>query len=208
MPGRMNKEELIELTNRLYKITLLFPKKEPLRYKTREKADQILENFIALGVFHSPDFIKTIPVDKLKQEDLFFELEKDFEILKTYFEIAKWQNWVNYFDILEIQEKYDKIKSDFKKQIQSPEQEKSLKIEFPKSDRKQPSIDSLDPRKEKILDVLKEKGQVQVWEVKEIFPDITKRTLRRDFEKLLKQGLIERIGEKNSTYYQLKNQEV
>ncbi len=34
-------------------------------------------------------------------------------------------------------------------------------------------------------------------------PDITKRTLRRDFEYMLSQGLIKRIGERNDTFYQI-----
>ena len=38
----MDKNSLIELTNKVYKLTLLFPKKEPLRYKIREVADDIL----------------------------------------------------------------------------------------------------------------------------------------------------------------------
>lgn len=216
----MYKEELIELTNKLYKITLLFPKKEPLRYKIREKADNILADFVTLEVFHTlhqsslrsddaghgfnPD--KFLVEGKSGQKDLIFDLEKDFGIINSYFEVAKWQNWVNYFDVLEIQEKYDKIKCDFKKEIQGPEEEKSLKIEFPRGE--QFSSANLDARKEKILEVLKEKGQVQVWEVKEVFPQVTKRTLRRDFEKLLKQGLIERIGERNETFYKLKKQEI
>jgi len=41
----MNKENLTQITNELYRLTLLFPKKEPLRYKMRELADDILANF-------------------------------------------------------------------------------------------------------------------------------------------------------------------
>jgi DeoR/GlpR family transcriptional regulator of sugar metabolism len=53
------------------------------------------------------------------------------------------------------------------------------------------------------LEFLKEKGRVQVWEVSKLFPDISKRTIRRDFLELLNSGLIQRIGEKNNTFYQL-----
>ena len=59
-------------------------------------------------------------------------------------------------------------------------------------------------RQEKILVFLKEQGRAQVWQVKQILPEVTKRTLRRDFENLLKKGIIERIGEKNNTFYQIK----
>ncbi len=55
-----------------------------------------------------------------------------------------------------------------------------------------------------ILEILRDKGKIQVWEVQRIFPNITKRTLRRDFEQMLKQGLIERLGERNTTFYQPK----
>ena len=39
---------------------------------------------------------------------------------------------------------------------------------------------------------------------KQVFPEVTKRTLRRDFEQMLGQGLVERIGERNNTFYQVK----
>lgn len=43
----MTKEELIQLTNEVYGLTLLFPKKEPLRNKLRAVADDILAEFIS-----------------------------------------------------------------------------------------------------------------------------------------------------------------
>ena len=43
----MDKEKVIDLTNKVYRQTLLFPKKEPLRYKIREVADDFLAKFIS-----------------------------------------------------------------------------------------------------------------------------------------------------------------
>jgi predicted HTH transcriptional regulator len=151
------KEKLIELTKRVYRLTLLFPKKEPLRYKIREIADEILANF--LKETKNPTF-------------------KELEILDSFFEIAKEQNWVSPREISQIQQ-------DYKNLIQE----------------NRPSINE---RQKKILEILKEKGKIQVGQVKEFFPNVSKRTLRRDFQKLLKKGIIERIGEKNKTFYQLK----
>jgi len=54
------------------------------------------------------------------------------------------------------------------------------------------------------MDFIKENGRAQVWQIKEILPEVSKRTLRRDFETLLEQGILERIGERNNTFYQLK----
>jgi len=60
----VDKDFLIKLTNNLYRLTLLFPKKEPLRYKMRELADEILAN----------------------------QDEEKLEILNSFFEVAKSQN--------------------------------------------------------------------------------------------------------------------
>lgn len=169
----MDKNNLIELTNKVYKLTLLFPKKEPLRYKIREVADDIL-------AYNSGSK----------------KLQENLGVLKKYFEVAKWQNWVSYFDILEIEKKYDKIESDLLETVEKPV--------FPVKRGESVFVKDLDSRKEKILQILKEKERIQVWEVNEILSDVSKRTLRRDFEQLLKQGLVERIGEKNNTFYQLK----
>ncbi len=172
----MDKNNLVELTNKVYKLTLLFPKKEPLRYKIREVADDILACNSSSK-----------------------KLQENLGVLKKYFEVAKWQNWVSYFDILEIEKKYDKIEKGLLKHA-----ELQKGPTFAKIDGSQTLVKTLDNRKERILEILKEKERIQVWEVNEILSDVSKRTLRRDFEQLLKQGLVERIGERNNTFYQLK----
>lgn len=181
----MDKEYLIQLTNSIYRLTLLFPKKEPLRYKIREKASDILAS----------------------------SKEEDIETLKDFLEVAKSQNWVSPSDILAIQKEYDNLKRGLKKvkpgksnptelKPQQLEKEQSLEDNSP-----QVMVQGLAERQEKILAFLKESGRVQVWQAKEVFPEVTKRTLRRDFEQMLRKGIIERIGQKNDTFYQIKIQE-
>jgi len=183
----MGGRELVELTNKVYKQTLLFPKKEPLRYKIRETADEILKNVVEW--------------EAINKKDLIFEIEKDLQVIKAYFNIAKWQNWVSYFDILRIELEYDKVREYFKNQaiqiqtIQIPKQKTVKEIKIVKK--------PLNLRKQKILDILKQKEKVQVGDIKEIMKDVSKRTLRRDFDELLKQHLVERIGQSNNTYYVL-----
>ncbi len=184
----MNREDLIKLTNKIYQLTLLFPQKEPLRYKIREVADNILANSAS-----NP---------KTKKETL-----KDIEILNNFFEVAKAQNWVKIQDILEIQNEYNKIK-DSLKTTEKPEvihlpQTMPHNREFSPPIMAEAQLTSNSNRKQKIVEILKEKDRIQVWEMKKVFPEITKRTLRRDFENLLRQGLIERMGERNNTYYRL-----
>ena len=160
------KEKLIELTKKVYHLTLLFPKKEPLRYKIREIADEILANLLK----------------EIKNPTI-----KDWEILDSFFEIAKEQKWVSPKEIFQIQEEYKKLILGI--------QPYSEVIEV------RPHVSE---RQEKILEILREKGKIQVGQVKEFFPNVSKRTLRRDFQSLVKKGIIERVGEKNKTFYKLK----
>lgn len=187
----MNKDFLIQLTNNLYRLTLLFPKKEPLRYKMRELADDIL----------------------IRPSD------KDLEALDRFFEVAKFQNWVSPFDILAVQKEYDNIRQELSLMTEKTpdmfsepvpralskiieEADSIMEKKFP--DHYEVPSSERNERQERILAFLRENGRAQVWEVKQVFPEVTKRTLRRDFEQMLSHGLIERMGEKNNTFYQAK----
>ena len=59
----------------------------------------------------------------------------------------------------------------------------------------------LNGRQEKMLEILRYKERVQVWELKKLLPDVTKRTLRRDVDDLLKRNLVVREGEWNDIFY-------
>jgi len=218
----MDKDNLIQNTIKLYQKTLLFPKKEPLRYKLREVADEILSDYISLEILKKPNPGSIIGLRK--KEEIIYNLEKNLEVINSYFDIAKWQNWVSYFDILEIQEEYAKMLSKLKIEaiqrefiretaVLTPSFAKATEGEDKKEKIKQAEVQpdirtekkqDLDQRKQKILEVLKEREKMQVWEANEIFPKVSKRTIRRDFVELLNRGLIERIGERNETFYKLK----
>ena len=204
----MDKKFLVQLTNNLYQLTLLFPKKEPLRYKMRELANDILATLLLnqdenISRPLQSRYIANINVTK---QDLVTLLE----VIDGFFEVAKSQNWVPVVEILRIQEEYSRMKAEIKKISKKPvieieEKSRVEKIEVKPQSLPQSPQPAYNQRQEKILKILKEKGKAQVWEVKKIFPEVTKRTLRRDFEFLLKQGKIERIGERNETFYQLRS---
>ena len=145
--------------------------------------------------------------------------EKDLEALNRYFEVAKTQNWVSPFDVLAIQKDYDNLREELNLISEKTTQifsDPSISEEIPREINnggiiaetvsKIPEFQSMErnERQERILAFLRENGRAQVWEVKQIFPEVTKRTLRRDFEQMLSQGLVERIGERNNTFYQVK----
>ncbi len=201
----MERKEAIELTIKLYKLTLLFPKKEPLRYRMRETADRILEEFIACN--NSPKKDEFLIIEEIK---------KDLDIIDAYFEIVKWQNWLSYFDILSLKDQYVKMRDSLPQRevrlpLDLPEPkkiEKPVPVQEELGERKDLPSSKITARQGRIIEILKKKEMVQVWEINKILPDVSKRTLRRDFEQLLKQGLVKRMGEGNKTFYKLIRTEV
>lgn len=200
----MEKDYIINLTNKLYRITVLFPKKEPLRYKMREVADNLLSDWITWESLKSDNPGSFVGESKERIKESIFKVEKNLEILDGYFNIVKWQDWASYFDILELQEKYREVKKETKEEIKGMVIEK--KPEAVPEKKEEITAKGLCPRKKKIVLFLKDRERAQVGDASKVFPAVAKRTLRRDFLELLKRGIIERIGEKNNTYYRLKNQ--
>ena len=193
----MDKEYFIQLTKSLYRLTLLFPKKEPLRYKMRELADEILANLILVlkGNFH-------------KSNNVLDEIEKDLETLDSFFEVAIEQTWVSPENILEIQSEYSNINEEIGKFKIEKEENPYLTESELNEKPVESNNDYINERQQKILDILRERGKIQVGQLVSVFPQVSKRTLRRDFRSLLKRGLIERVGEKNYTFYQIKQTEI
>ena len=243
----MNKEDLIQITKKVYSLTQLFPKKEPLRCKIREVADDILGAGLAK-----------------RQEFNSLSLNEGLRVIDSFFEVAQEQNWVAAAVVLEIKREYAKISADLEQEEQAPRAAKasdvevnekvavtevlsqptdivqtpeekiaaiqiahelpligssampiqpapmpttlgSVDVDTEEGDEEEGSLtDSQILRQKRIVEYLKEKGQAQVWEIQKIFPATSKRTIRRDFRFLLKQGVIDRIGERNKTYYKLK----
>jgi hypothetical protein len=184
----MDTKFLIQVTNNLYRLTLFFPDKEPLKYKMREKANDILAN--------SNNSNKYAVINLLLE---------DLETLNLFFEVAKEQDWVNISDIDVVQTGYLNLKKELKKWKELNSLSEALNGIRPHL--KQDSVsfsktEFISERQQKILEFIKKKNgnRVQVHQVQELFPELTKRTLRRDFADMFNQGLIKRIGEKKNEF--------
>jgi hypothetical protein len=198
----MDKDYLLKTTTNLYRLTLLFPKKESLRFKTRELAGDIMAKGTEL----------LIGLDQ--PQNIFSDLKGDLEIMDSYLELAKNQDWVSPFDVLEIQQEYANIMKQVKLMEESniPLAEKSIKLDFPQEQPEKSEnrnifdgeAGSKETRQQKILELLRSRESVQVGELMQVFPNVSKRTLRRDFECLLAKGIVNRLGEKSSTFYKLR----
>jgi len=177
----MDRDYFTNLTNDLYRLTLLFPKKDPLRYKMRDLANNILANL-------------TMILERDNHKEYVEAIKRDIGPLDSFFEVAKGQNWVSLDDILDVQERYTVIKEEVDR--------------FEETPKKVLSLEGLNKRQKKIVEILGAREAVQVNDVQIVFPDITKRTIRRDFDALVKNGLVKREGKANLTYYKLADNEL
>lgn len=203
----MTKDHLIKLTVALYKVTELFPLKEPLKYQIREKANQILADFISANPQITPS--KNV-----------FQFLKNLEVLFGYFQIARSQNWINNENLDILENEYKNLQvfySQLLRQQTKPQKEtikeeptkekpKTLAKKAPNFNKGNYSKTSPKERKEKILQLLYHKQKITLSEIRKIFFNVSPRTLRRDMEDLIKKGLIQRKrkGQKDVEYTLIK----
>lgn len=216
----------IKLTNAVYKILDFFPESEPLKNKAKEKTLAIMENLTL--VFNKDDWVPLkacLPENKEKASE---QILRDIEVLLSFLKLAKFQGWLSDANFLIVSNEYEKVKKEvlqnfpeqklFQTEALKTTEEINIKITEPvvlnlplvktdkekKSEEKQDILkDSLSERQKKILKFLKENKKAQVMDLQAVLADVTKRTIRRDLDDLLKKGSIIRVGEWNQVFYQI-----
>lgn len=191
----MKKEKLIKLTHRLYNLTGLFPNKEPLRYKIRGVANDILADLILLiSDFSNPNLKRK---KKIKNR-----LLESIEILLNLLDVARPQDWVSPDDILELRKEYSKIKEAVALIASSKTKSKSRSKS--KKGIKKDVGDTLSGRQKKILKLLKQNGKSQISDFKKAFSKVSRRTIIRDLNNLSKKGLVKKEGSGPAVFYRFK----
>jgi len=216
----MDKSHFTNLTLSIYRITDLFPEKEPLRFLVRKKADDILRD-LTLVDYYSKDFSFN------NKQALMGPLErvlKNVVVLGVYFNISEKQNWVKPENFLVLRAEYGAIEQEVKRlrleagsrmpaepacrearMAVRPVVNSNAELRKAKPVINNPAIlTDLKDRQRKILQILKTKGVAQVQDLNRALPEVTKRTLRRDMDFLFKRGLVARLGDKIKTEYRLK----
>jgi len=84
-----------------------------------------------------------------------------------------------------------------------PKAGKSLVQGTSYSERQNPPSYKISARQEKILQILSNREKTQVADIIKEIPNVTKRTLRRDLDDLLKKNTIVRVGEWNQVFYKI-----
>jgi DNA-binding transcriptional ArsR family regulator len=192
-------EEIIKLTNAVYKVTDLFPQKEPLKMAIRKEALNVL--FFSVLLLKGFDH-------KNKGDGLF-----GIKLLEAYFEVSRKQKWVDErnFDIL--LREYEKVGEFFKTNIvvkkEHPKKEavveKAIKKEETKSEigAKQIEYEELSDLQLKVLELLQNKGQLKPNEINAYFPKLSPRSVRRELKELREKNIINSSGSGKSIFYQI-----
>ena len=202
-------EKFLRVVTVAYKLSGYFPEGDPLKTKAKEIILKILEN---LSLVSDADGWVSLQKERASGEIL-----DNIELLENYFKIAKYQNWIDSVNFLIIIKELDSIKSYIQPPKGSVKQVLEIAAktpELPKAPKeKKLSLDSketstvlskdLSIRQKKIIEILNQRKKVQVSDIIKEIPDITKRTIRRDLDDLLKKGRILRIGEWNQVFYEI-----
>lgn len=204
----MVNDKYAAITNAVYELIEFLPEDEPLKQKIKQKALEVLESLVLV-------FLLENPAQSIGQKAKAAQTAlKDIEVLKGYLSLCKQREWISNVNTLILFKEYDELK----------EQIKPIASLFPYSDAKrekpvkqsqisQPAspVDNsvnnsklgnqLSERQVKILDILNSQGKAQVSELQRILVNVSKRTLRRDLDELLKNKKVERVGEWNQIFY-------
>ncbi len=186
----MEREFLLKTIFALYKVTEFLPADEPLRFAIREKAIDILAD--------------GLQEEQKKQTNQ--HLLDNIEVIQAYFQLAQEQDWLNPANFAILKQEYNKIKAELtaKSAVSKPKSPTTVKPAVVGYSPALAAPGALKQRNRKIMQILQQRETAQMRDIKEFFPEVTKRTLRRDVDELLKQGLIERMGDKTSAVYKLR----
>ncbi len=199
-------DNFIKITNAAYKVLDFFPDSDPLKNKAKEKVLAILENLTLIS--DAKGWVS------LKKEKASAQLLDDIEVLESYLTLGKYQGWIDNVNFLIITKEYNSIKGEISPPKglvrqsleiaplpETKEEKLPPKTIAPIQQGVENLLEEHSKRQEKILHILKEQGKAQVSGIIKRLPDVTKRTIRRDLDNLLKRGEIMRVGEFNQVFY-------
>ena len=202
-----DKNFFIQLVIGVYKVTKMFPEKEPLKILIRKRANLVLTDLILL----SSD-------SALNEKILVQRVLENIAILCSYFEISDEQNWIDKRNFLVLKANYDKIRNKVRKRVfVEIDSTRGIKREnkdnnknFSKKIASIPNSKEIEfnkkisiKRQEKIIEILKTNKIISSKELSKKFPGISVRTLRRDIGCLIENNIVAKQGNSKTTLYKL-----
>lgn len=209
-------DRFVKLTNAVYKVLEFFPEADPLKNRAKDKALVIMDNLSLsaswrIGTEGWASLKTCLPAGR---ESAKHWLSEDIDLLLSYLKIGEKQGWLSSINYIIISNEYEKLKKEIRPVSGYPAKEMTQKLpnmepvlpvllDNAAVEKVTTKVLNLSGRQTKILKFLEEKEKAQVMDLQTVLPDITKRTIRRDLDELLKMGKIIRIGEWNQVVYKL-----
>ncbi len=168
----------VRLASAVYRVTNFFSDGGVLKNQIREKAGEIV---LEINAFWGSD----------RSEKKCYTIKIDMEGLKALFNIAQGQNWVKPINLEVLTRGYTNLERELEEIVV-----KTPKTSFlSENDKSSPKLRyNSENRQSQILGYLKNNGHVQIAQVCQFFPQVSRRTLIRDLDGLTKSGLIQRNG--------------
>ena len=210
----MTEENIIKLTNALYKVTGLFPKEEPLKFAIRKEA---------LDVLFSTALIKgnSLAINPNEKEYYLEKAISKIDLVSTYFSIAKEQEWVNERNFIILEREYEELRKAFDFELSRAKKPVTIEkvIELKKEEPK-PAVPEKKPEQAKteikhinyeelsnvqlrVLEILQGKGQLKSNQISQFFPETNPRTIRRELKGLKELKIITSNGGGKMTVYEI-----
>jgi len=186
------KESIIKTTSSIYRVLEYFPASDPIKNKAKEKVLFIMD----LATSMVSDSSKIIA---------------EIDSLLGYLKVANGQGWLSNANYILIENEYTKIISDISK-VDKKETVETTSLVLNKKEAKDSNFfdipKEIPDRQKKIVEFLRHKNGAQVMDLQVFLKNVTKRTIRRDLDELLKKGMVLRHGEFNKVFYKLNSSAV
>ena len=189
-------QDFVKITAAAYRVFDTLPDGDPLKNRAKELALEIMD----IAVARNGDAVK---------------LGQHITSLENYLQIAKDLGWLSDMNVLILAKEYRQLMATNNQDTRLPARQARNKLQTstkpqssnPKTQTTNPkpakSDDSLSGRQQEIMKILQENQKAQVADIIKKLPDITKRTIRRDLDDLLKRGKVKRAGTFNQIFYQI-----
>ncbi len=195
------KDTTVKLTSAVYNLLEFFPESDPLKNKVKEKVLAIMENLSL--VFADEGWVSLKDYFSGNREKVKLQTLEDIGILLNCLKLAKMQGWINGVSFLIVFNEYEQVRKEIGAPIIAPVLEKVKKPCEPRPHTVLIEDFKLTARQGKILEFLKHNQKAQVMDLMNVLPEVTKRTIRRDLDELLKMGKVAREGEFNQVLYRI-----
>ena len=182
-----------KLTEALYRVTDLYPSKEPLKWGLREASLDIYNNL--MSVMSDRNF---------RNFRNFGAITKNISDLINTLDLASLGGFISDINFGILKREYSSLKSmiDSQKELVLIEQ----KIELEQPQKRAPVVsdrvsDTMSIRKEKIIGIISREGKKTIKDILPIFDNISEKSVQRDLLELVKEGKLKTEGEKRWRAY-------